>query len=390
MLLVQILKQSFLPSFISLIGLMFSASILSKLELSDIGIGIPFKVLQQLTVLVPVISNLNGNLELNLSCRLSTCANNGKLNRSVSRIQLYHSNLIYMLFQSILLGLFSSSFAILVSGLVGILSTLREFMILTVASIVTISLGTLLLGTFMNGLIIQCVLYDLDPDNIAAPIACAFGDATTLILFILVANVCLLDSTGWVCFIVLLGCLIALAYLYTQLPYTTNDSIHPYSIDSYLPYIISISITTFCGLALEEYLDTYKGLASLAPVINGLSGGNTAIYASRITTSFSMNRQEDSSHIISAVWILTIFNVFLLLLLSTVFHITSITTRLLFGSLITSNICLFLLISFVKPFCTLLNKHDIDLEAVILPILTALGDLGTIIYILVFYCLRFV
>ena len=387
MLFQKVLKQSLAPSFISLTGLMFSASILSKLELSDIDIGIPFKVLEQLTVLVPVMSNLNGNFELNLSCRLGTCANSGKLNLSSQRMRIFRGNVKFMLIQSIVLGIFCASFAITVSGVVGILSSLREFVILTVAAMLTVISGTLVLGTFMNFLIVICVSFDLDPDNIAAPIACAFGDATTLLFFILIANFCLLDSTGFICFGVLIALTLLAFKLHVDIDDPENDWLHPKSLWSYLPYIISICITTFCGLALEEELNDFKGLASLAPVINGLSGGNTCIYASRLTTSFSLNRTEDSKEVILAIWVLTLSNVMTLLIISSIFGITVITTRLFIGSLLTFHICLFLLVRFVRPFCEYLNTKEIDLDAVVLPILTALGDLGTIVYILVFLIL---
>eukprot|EP00835_Amoeboradix_gromovi_P002200 NODE_119_length_18895_cov_0.454990.p6 type:complete len:400 gc:universal NODE_119_length_18895_cov_0.454990:6981-5782(-) len=388
MLFSNVLKESIFPSFISLCGLMFSAAVLSKLELSDVQVGIPFKILKQLTVLVPVMSNLNGNFELNLSCRLGTCANNGKLINASSRMQIYKGNLIFMIFQSIVLGIFCASFAVVVSGMVGILSSLRELIILTVSSILTVVSGSIVLGTFMNSLIIQCVSAGLDPDNIAAPIACAFGDATTLIFFILITNLFLLDSNGVVSFVVLL-LLIALAFFANfQLDNVGYEWLHSKSIWAYLPYIASICITTFCGLALEQELENFNGLASIAPVIDGLSGGNISIYASRLTTSYSINRTEDDFQVILAVWLLTLFDILALLLLSSVLHITAITTSLFLGSLITFHICLYLLYKFVKPFCEYLNDKNIDLDAVVLPIMTALGDLGIIVYIAVFLMLN--
>eukprot|EP00834_Sanchytrium_tribonematis_P001035 NODE_22_length_42145_cov_1.310612.p9 type:complete len:395 gc:universal NODE_22_length_42145_cov_1.310612:35865-34681(-) len=384
MLFQKVLKQSLIPSFISLFGLMFSAAILSKLELSEIELGLPFRVLEQLTILVPVLNNLNGNFELNLSCRLGTCANSGEMKFSKSRLVIFKGNLIFMLLQSIVLGIFCGSFAIVISGVVGILTSVRQYMVLTLSTILTVLCGSLVLGTFMNSLIVMCVYFNIDPDNIAAPIACALGDATTLIFFTLLTNVCMKDTSGILCFITICA-LLALAYrLFLESDNIESEYLHPRSMWSYIPYLLGVCITTFSGLALDEGLDKYKGLASLAPVINGLSGGNTSIYASRLTTSYSLNRKENNTQIISAVWLLTLLNVLTLLILAKLLKITDITTRLVIGSLITFNICLFILVKAVKPFCEFLNKQKIDLDAVVLPLITALGDLGTIIYILVF------
>lgn len=42
----------------------------------------------------------------------------------------------------------------------------------------------------------------------------------------------------------------------------------------------------------ENFVDSYKGLALLIPVLNGLTGNLGSIYASRISTALHVDRQE--------------------------------------------------------------------------------------------------
>jgi solute carrier family 41 len=46
------------------------------------------------------------------------------------------------------------------------------------------------------------------------------------------------------------------------------------------------------GVVFENFVDSYKGLALLIPVLNGLTGNIGSIYASRISTALHGNRQE--------------------------------------------------------------------------------------------------
>lgn len=67
---------------------------------------------------------------------------------------------------------------------------------------------------------------------------------------------------------------------------------------SYVPH-------SFAGLVLERYVEKYKGLAMLTPIVCGLTGNLGSIYASRISTSLHAGTQQDHR----VEWVLLLMNV---------------------------------------------------------------------------------
>ena len=49
---------------------------------------------------------------------------------------------------------------------------------------------------------------------------------------------------------------------------------------------------SFAGLVLERYVEQYRGLAMLTPILCGLAGNLGSIYASRISTCLHAGTQE--------------------------------------------------------------------------------------------------
>lgn len=57
-----------------------------------------------------------------------------------------------------------------------------EMMFMTASAMVSASFSSAILGVFMCALIVLCRKLDIDPDNIACPMASSTGDIVTLIL----------------------------------------------------------------------------------------------------------------------------------------------------------------------------------------------------------------
>lgn len=54
-----------------------------------------------------------------------------------------------------------------------------------------------------------------------------------------------------------------------------------------------VTYNSLAGVVLEEYVEEYKGVALLTPVLIGLAGNLGAIYASRISTSLHAENKEN-------------------------------------------------------------------------------------------------
>jgi solute carrier family 41 len=58
------------------------------------------------------------------------------------------------------------------------------------------------------------------------------------------------------------------------------------------PIILAMVISSLAGILLEAYVEQYKGVALLTPVLIGLAGNLGSIYASRISTCLHAETKE--------------------------------------------------------------------------------------------------
>jgi solute carrier family 41 len=75
-----------------------------------------------------------------------------------------------------------SSFALGLLTRPGSNTSYYEMMYMTSSSMVSATFSAAILGIFMCALIILCRKFDVDPDNIACPMASSTGDIVTLVL----------------------------------------------------------------------------------------------------------------------------------------------------------------------------------------------------------------
>jgi len=144
------------------------------------------------------------------------------------------------------------------------------------------SLSALTLGSFMCTLIVVCRRYDVNPDNVAPPIASALGDLITLFLLSTLSTL-LLPTLPTLLPLFLTLFLLLLA---TWTGYRTflNTHVKPLLKQGWSPLVGAMLITSFSGLVLDRFVDRYEGYGLIAIVITGLPGGVGSIFVSRIST----------------------------------------------------------------------------------------------------------
>ncbi|KAL1701104.1 hypothetical protein EV121DRAFT_282889 [Schizophyllum commune] len=255
----------------------------------------------QLIMIIPVVLNLKGNLEMNLSARLGTAANTGLLDDEAEegevedgrnvvslnheeddglprpsgpsprrqiigpspRRQIIMGNLALLQVQAAVV-----SFVAACDDSIKLTSNLNsreivdarppattaapvgaedggedDFIFLAATATASAALSALLLGAFMCALVVLCRRFNLDPDNIAPPVAACLGDLVTLVLIGLVSGV-LLPGSG-------------------------------------------------TGIVLDLFVSRYEDFAVLAVVISGLPGSVGSIFTSRLSTELHAGAGRD-------------------------------------------------------------------------------------------------
>lgn len=264
----------------------------------------PFKQVNELFILVPMLLNLKGNLEMNLSARLSTSANIGELDTRSVRRAVIQGNLALLQVQAIGVSCIAACLSFIMGRILPSgeanpplttrtrphphlpppttnQSGLREFIIVLSTAIFSAGTSSLILGSFMCSLILLCRKLRLNPDNIAPPIASALGDLLTLTLLGFISRL-LLDLSYFlhaillfVAFFVFAACL-AVA--------TRNTHTAPLLRQGWTPLFMAMFISFGTGIVLDSFVLRYRDYALMAVVMGGVPGSVGSIYISRLST----------------------------------------------------------------------------------------------------------
>ena len=346
------ISREALPTLIlSLFSLVFSGELLVHLARWPV-----FLKVDKLFILVPILLNMKGNLEMNLSLRMSTSANIGELDIRRTRETLIRGNLALLQVQALIV----SSFAGVLAFVLGVMtpepeirtpvetspsnpspspesaivdrlvrstfSALRlrnqrrnlaspsnsgtqlsprriihhhpkppadpalklrngyfEFVLVIATGMLSASLSSAVLGSFMCALVVLTRRLGANPDNIASPLAASLGDLTTLTLLGLFASSLVHFEGTFLATLILAGlvvaCVCCLIVTYR------NAYVRELLTSGWVPLLVAMFVSSGAGLVLDTYVQTFEGFALLAPVMAGLPGACAAIFASRITTA---------------------------------------------------------------------------------------------------------
>jgi len=278
---------------------------------------IAFKTIDELFILVPILLNLKGNLEMNLSARLSTAANIGDLDNRRVRRTLIFGNLSLLQVQALLV----SAVAAVLSFILGIMmgptaeptdspaktATLhllkmitsrrrpkyyppkspirggaREFFLVLTSALFSASASSLVLGSFMCSLVMLCRKLQLNPDNIAPPVASVLGDLVTLTLLGLISTAVYSISNGLLAVVLLALLAIFLFCLVTTL---RNPLVRPIITQGWTPLFAAMGISSGSGLVLDKFVSRYDSFGLLSILVGGIPGSVGSVYISRLSTT---------------------------------------------------------------------------------------------------------
>ncbi|ORX57514.1 MgtE-domain-containing protein [Hesseltinella vesiculosa] len=290
-----------LPSLlISVVGLVLAGWMMDTFQHWQV-----FEQVSELFILVPVLLNLKGNLEMNLAARFSTSANLGDLDLPQKRNALIWGNLALIQVQALISG----AVAGMVSLVLGWLEhpsdlTISNTLVVTASSIIAATGSSFVLGVFMCLLIIASRKLEIDPDNIACPMASSLGDVVTLGILAASAHTLMNYSDSSLSLMVILAMIASIPFFARAV--WQNKHVKDLLLSGWSPIMIAMLISSLAGLVLERFVEKYKGLAMLTPIVCGLTGNLGSIYASRISTSLHAGRKDDQKHV---EWTLLLMNV---------------------------------------------------------------------------------
>lgn len=324
----SITKEALPTLLLSLISLIFSGEVLVHLARWPV-----FLKVDKLFILIPILLNLKGNLEMNLSLRMSTSANIGELDIRRTRETLIVGNMTLLQVQALIV----SAGAGVVAFALGVVAdrreggvppiatpastptltapptltprriihhhpkppvdpTLRmhngyfEFVLVLATGMLSASLSSAVLGNFMCALVVVARRLGANPDNIASPLAASLGDLLTLTLVGLVASSLVrFEGTGLATVIfVLLMAACGVCFFVTR----KNSYVKELLSSGWVPLILAMFISSGAGLVLDSFVQEFEGFALLVPVITGLPGACAAILVSRTSTQLHAGKGE--------------------------------------------------------------------------------------------------
>ncbi|KAH9972906.1 hypothetical protein BJV74DRAFT_968188 [Russula compacta] len=285
--------------------------------------------INELIAIVPVILNLKGNIEMNLSSRLGTASNMGDLDIPSVRNDLILGNLALLQVQAAVVSFVAACVSFLLSTIIarageessepfpagtrdssrhypwvtrqghslrrprptpppaGIpKSGFNEFMVLTSTAMSAACLSSILLGSFMCFLVVLCRKLGRDPDNIAPPIASCLGDLVTMTLLGAMSALLILGIGTLAPFLVIgVVVLWATACAYVVL---RNEHVKALLKEGWTPLFGAMVITSGSGIVLDLFVSRYDGYALLAIAFGGIPGGTGSIFVSRLSTAWHM------------------------------------------------------------------------------------------------------
>ncbi|KAG8217120.1 hypothetical protein J3R82DRAFT_5155 [Butyriboletus roseoflavus] len=274
------------------------------------------RTIGELIMIVPVIMNLKGNLEMNLSARLGTAANMGELDDPKRRRKIIIGNMALLQVQATVVACVAASVAVLLAFFVpnplppassqdaalnntihlvsratrplpintGLpRSGLVEFVMVAASSMLSACMASIILGSFMCFLVVLCRHYGRDPDNIAPPVASFLGDLVTLSLlggisFVLINYV---NTVLPLIIVIFLTCSAAACAVVVRGNSVVKDLIW----QGWTPLFGAMVISSGTGIVLDIFASRYPGFPLLAVVISGLPGSVGSIFISRLSTS---------------------------------------------------------------------------------------------------------
>jgi len=272
--------QILFPFLVAGMGMVAAGLVLDKVQHWCV-----FLQVSELMILVPALLGLKGNLEMTLASRLSTAANLGRMDDSKEAFSLIACNLALVQVQGITVGFLASLTGLILGWRPAHLVNWDHGLLLCASSVVTASLASLLLGLVMVLVIMASRRFNINPDNVATPIAASLGDLVTLSLLAWLASLLWadLDKDKWLApTIISFYLLVIPVFVWVS---WRHSATRPIVISGWTPVLLAMLISSGGGFILKGAAARFPGIAVFQPVMNGVGGNLVAVQASRMTTS---------------------------------------------------------------------------------------------------------
>ncbi|KAI6143916.1 Mg transporter [Pisolithus tinctorius] len=408
------------------VGLLFTGELLDHVSRWR-----AMRAINELIMIVPVILNLKGNLEMNLSARLGTVANMGSLDDPRTRRNTIYGNLALLQVQATVVASVAACVAMALGSIIpdppstapisvvgGVSDSMRllsraprplpmkpgqpksglaenlsfpRFIMVASSAMMSACLSSILLGSFMCALIVACRRFGLDPDNIAPPVASCLGDLVTLCLLAVVSSF-LINFVNTPLLFILILCLV-LSATSCFFVVRRNSCVKDLVWQGWLPLFGAMVISSATGIVLDTFASRYQGFPLLAIVISGLPGSVGSISISRLSTSLHAvrhhphsRRKEPSKKLVTTTLLLITIPVEIIFL-ATLHAFGWLRLPILFAILTVLLFCCAVTISlFIANALTdFLWSKDLDPDMYALPIHSATMDLiGQLLLVLCF------
>ncbi|KAL3120961.1 hypothetical protein niasHT_002589 [Heterodera trifolii] len=245
----------------------------------------------QALILVPALLGLKGNLEMTLASRLSTESNTGKME---SREQIYAivvANIALIETQAIVVTFLATAAAMALSWIPRGQLDWGHSMLVGSAALTTASVASLVLSCVMIVVILIAKRYQVNPDNVATPIAASMGDLTTLVVLSVVGNIFLSAhrTENWLTICTILFFLLLLPAC--AIVAWSDASARQVLRYGWSPIIFSMMISSSGGFVLERAIRNFRQMALYQPVMNGVGGNLAAVAASKLSTFYHRTAQ---------------------------------------------------------------------------------------------------
>lgn len=306
--------------------------------------------IEELFILVPILLNLKGNLEMNLAARFSTSANIGELDLRATRRSLVLGNLALLQVQALIVSLISGllAFALGVASRRGVHHALQhpvhgsgsdeaaalrggyfEALLVLCVSMLAASLSSGVLGSFMCSLVILCRRFRVNPGALPffpRRLFCLLTSSshrqhrhTSRIgtrrhgdprhhrrsqqflhpVHGFVLNLAskedpfslLLQPAGTIIStLVFIALLVAVAFN-TFITFR-NAYVQELLTIGWGPLFAAMAISSGSGVVLKTYINDFPGFGLVSTALNALSGAAGSIFVSRISTSLHSGKRE--------------------------------------------------------------------------------------------------
>lgn len=268
-----------IPFFIAGFGMVGAGILLDVVEKWPL-----YQDINEIIVLVPALLGLKGNLEMTLASRLSTQVNIGIIHDKKTTLSALFGNSIIIQLQSIIVGFLAAFIAVIFQYVkIGTFHP-GDFLIVITSSVITASMASLILASLVMCIIIVSHRFNVNPDNIATPIASSLGDVVTLAILSGFGTLFHDNKEYTGVPIAIVTIYVILIPIFVYICYK-NEFVKETLYQGWVPIIAAMLISTAAGAILDESNKTYSVVSVYQPVINGVGGNLVAIMASRLSTS---------------------------------------------------------------------------------------------------------